>query len=329
MMPHRFLPKNLRRVAIVGLAKNVGKTTALNALLDGLATEGERVGLMSVGVDGETFDAIGGHAKPPVSVARDTLICTSDSSLRQCETSYEVISTTGIRSTLGEVLVVRATRAGEVILSGVRHRKDVKALTQRLIELGAERVVIDGAFDRVAAASPEAADAIIGVVGLEIGDTIEEVVDRSAAWVARLQIAAWEGPAPNRGLCAWREGEWQDTDGSLVLAPFGGEPVEAVYAPGLISDASLKHAAGSLTEGGTLIAEDSTRIMATRRGLSLFLRSRELRVRIPVRLAAVCANPRAVSGRSVLSGELVAALGRAISKVPILDVVSGAESMPC
>ena len=328
-MPHRFLSENTRRVAIVGLAKNVGKTTALNALLDGLARLGTTVGLMSVGVDGEAFDAIGGHAKPPVSIARDTLVCTSESSLRQFETAHDVLATTRIRSTLGELLIVRANRPGDVVLSGVRHRSDVKALTERLFDLGAERVIIDGAFDRIAAASPESADAVIVAVGMEIGATVEEVVEVTAAWIQRMHTRRWDGQKPMPNLCADRGHGWEAAEGSLVLAPLDGEPANALFAPGLVSDAALTHAAQSLADGGTLICEDPTRILASRRAITSFCRRRHLRVRASVSVAVVCANPRSVAGRSVPSRALVDALGDALPTVPIVDVVSGVESLPC
>ena len=47
-----------RRLALVGLAKNTGKTEALAALLRELAAAGRRVGVTSVGRDGEERDVI-------------------------------------------------------------------------------------------------------------------------------------------------------------------------------------------------------------------------------------------------------------------------------
>jgi hypothetical protein len=328
-MPHRFLPKNARRVAIVGLAKNVGKTTALNALLEGLATGGATVGLMSVGVDGEAFDAIGGHAKPPVSVARGTLVCTSEASLRYVETPHDVLMTTRIRSTLGEVLVVRTNRPGDVVLSGVRHRGDVKVLTEKLFGLGVTQVVIDGAFDRIAAASPEASDAVIAATGMEVAETVGEVVDLTAAWVRRLHTPRWQGSEPLEQLCVRRGNGWEECTKTLIEAPLLGPPGSAIFAPGLVSDAGLHNAARSLVEGGTLICADATRVLASRRALEAFGRARKLRVLVPLTVAVVCANPSSVSGRRAGASELVSALGHALPSVPVVDVVSGAESLPC
>lgn len=328
-MPHRFLSDSDRRVAIVGMTKNVGKTSALNALLDGLAAHGTVIGLLSVGVDGEAIDAIGGHAKPPVEVHPNMLVCTSDASLRQFDATHDVVATTRIRSALGEVLIAQVKRPGDVVLSGVRHRRDVRELTARLVELGASRVIIDGAFDRIAAASPEASDAVIAVTGMEIGATIAEVVERTSEWVRRLRTPVWTGDPPPPAFSAERGDGWVPVGGALVLGPIAGDPARTLYAPGLVSDASLTHARQSLRPGGTLICEDPTRILASRVPYERFLRDFRVYVRVPVQLRAVCANPTTVAGVRVESGALVRALASALDNVPVIDVLSGEEQLPC
>lgn len=328
-MPHRFLTADDRRVAIVGMTKNVGKTSALNALLEGLDASGSTVGLLSVGVDGEAIDAIGGHAKPPVTVHPEMLVCTSDASLRQFDATHDVLASTRIRSTLGEVMVARARQTGDVVLSGVRHRRDVRDLTEKLFDLGVSRVIIDGAFDRVAAASPEASDAVITVTGMEVGATIDEVVDRTSAWIRRLCTPAWAGVAPPAGLALDRGAGWESARGALVLGPIDGPPAQVVFAPGLISDASLANARRCLAPGGTLVCEDATRILAERSPLERFVRDHHLRVRRPIRVVAVCANPTSVSGARVDPSALVRALASALGTVPVIDVRSGEEVLPC
>ena len=61
----------VRRLAFVGLAKNTGKTVALTTLLRELAERGERVGVTSIGRDGEARDAIDRRiAKPRIHLPR-------------------------------------------------------------------------------------------------------------------------------------------------------------------------------------------------------------------------------------------------------------------
>jgi len=61
----RELTASTRRLALVGLAKNTGKTVALTALLRELEDDGRRVGVTSVGRDGEERDVIDARIEKP------------------------------------------------------------------------------------------------------------------------------------------------------------------------------------------------------------------------------------------------------------------------
>ncbi|MFT6398334.1 MAG: hypothetical protein ACJAYU_003092 [Bradymonadia bacterium] len=284
---------------------------------------------MSVGVDGETFDALGGHTKPPVRVSADTVVCTSESALRRFETSYDVLASTKIRSSLGEVLICRVHRAGDVVLSGVRHRADVKVLTSALLQHSVDRVIIDGAFDRMAAASPQSADAVIVSTGMAIGEDVDSVAQISARWVHRFQSKRWDGSPPPAALSAMREDHWSEQGGALVAGEIEGTACQAIFAPGLISDSALRNASRSLIAGGTLICSDATTLMASDRSLRIFLRDRSLRVRDSIRIAALTVNPTHVDGRVVSSQSLVDAVSSLLPTLPVLDVRTGFEAGPC
>jgi hypothetical protein len=58
-------------VTIVGLAKNAGKTTVVNHLLERL--DG-RIGLASLGLDGEARDQLTGLAKPRIAPPAGALV---------------------------------------------------------------------------------------------------------------------------------------------------------------------------------------------------------------------------------------------------------------
>ena len=61
----RELTETARRLALVGLAKNTGKTVTLTVLLRELAAAGRTVGVTSVGRDGEEHDAIDARIDKP------------------------------------------------------------------------------------------------------------------------------------------------------------------------------------------------------------------------------------------------------------------------
>ena len=54
-------------VAMLGMCKNAGKTTAMNRLIRELAAAGQGpVALTSIGRDGEATDLVTGTSKPPI-----------------------------------------------------------------------------------------------------------------------------------------------------------------------------------------------------------------------------------------------------------------------
>ena len=108
-----------RRVALIGLAKNTGKTVALTTLLDELEQQGRTVGVTSVGRDGEEHDVIDARIeKPRVALAAGSLLATTDELLRASGLPYELLSETEARTPLGRVLVVRLQGAGIVEVAG-------------------------------------------------------------------------------------------------------------------------------------------------------------------------------------------------------------------
>src|SRR5579875_2471080 len=59
---------------VVGTAKNVGKTTTVNALLRVAQDRGIKIGLTSTGRDGEAFDAVDDAPKPRIFIEAGTLV---------------------------------------------------------------------------------------------------------------------------------------------------------------------------------------------------------------------------------------------------------------
>ena len=109
------------RLALVGLAKNTGKTVALTALLGELQQQGLTAGVTSVGRDGEEHDVIDARIeKPRVALPAGSLLATTDELLRASGLPYELLSATESRTPLGRVLVVRLQGAGTVEVAGPR-----------------------------------------------------------------------------------------------------------------------------------------------------------------------------------------------------------------
>ncbi len=102
-----------RTLAVVGLAKNTGKTQTLTTFLAELAVARRRVGVTSIGRDGEEHDVIDRRiAKPRVRLAAGSLVATTDALLRASAIPNERLLATGVRTPMGEVLVAETARRG-------------------------------------------------------------------------------------------------------------------------------------------------------------------------------------------------------------------------
>lgn len=335
-----------RRLALVGLAKNTGKTVALAALLAERRDEGRPVGVTSVGRDGEEHDAIDFRIdKPRVRLSAGSLVATTDLLLRSSGLPHELLATTEVRTPLGRVLIARLRAAGHIEVAGPSAAEDIRAVADTMLEAGASQVLIDGAIDRRAASSPRIADGLLVATGAVLSADPDEVVARTVAAVelARLpsleQLAtrgeALPEPAPEEltALLA-PDGErrrlparWALTAGEEQVVQALREHPRAVLlqVPGALPEqcvAALARAARRGRRRIAVLAPDTTHVFLHDRGPSWYERQGiRLCVRRPIDLLALTVNPVAPQSHSFDSAALRALLREAIPDVPAIDVL--------
>jgi hypothetical protein len=327
-----------RRVAVVGLAKNTGKTETLNALLRELRAQGRTVGVTSVGRDGEARDAIDARIeKPAVTLAAGSLVASTDALLRASALPYELLEQTGLRTPLGRVLIARLTCEGAVEVAGPGAAQDVRAVADAMLAHGAELVLVDGAIDRRAASSPAVCDGVVLATGAVLAEEPEQVaaLTRNAVELIRL-------PAVQDGSVRALAG--RDT---ALLGDYGMEPVVLHPRFALTSTATELVAllrehprARRLVVGGALCEPFLGELLAATRGRELELivadptrvfldshgpgwyRDRGLPIGVlaPLRLCAVTVNPVAPRAYSFDSTQLQYLVRSALPGVPVIDV---------
>jgi hypothetical protein len=313
-----------RRLALVGLAKNTGKTETLTAILDEHARTGVRVGVTSIGRDGERRDVLDARiSKPRVRLQAGGLVASTGALLHASAVPHERLVRTGIRTPLGEVVIARLEREGTLEVAGPSASSDVRAVAEAMIELGAEQVLIDGAVDRRAASSPAVADGLVMATGAVLGRDIEHVAAATAdaVEVVRLPLAANAG----EGIVLERQ---------LVL---GGEQAEIAALLERHADASTFVVDGALSERFlegllaarrgraqrelTIVAEDPTHVFLAQRGPAWYARQGiSLQVLRGIELKAITVNPVAPQSHRLDSADLREAIEAAVGEVPVLDV---------
>jgi hypothetical protein len=313
-----------RRLALVGLAKNTGKTETLAAVLAEHARAGTRVGVTSIGRDGEEHDVIDARiAKPPLRLQAGDLVATTGPLLRASGLAHEVLARTRVRTPLGEVMIARLDEQGALEVAGPAAAADVRAVSDAMLELGAERVLIDGAVDRRAASSPGVADGLVMATGAVLGEAVEQVAARTADAVelVRLPVAGEMDsgvPLPRALVLA---GE-HDAVASVLGDHCGARTFLAEGALGEhFLEALLVARRGQPPRELRIVAEDPTKVFLSHRGVGWYRRQGiSIEVKHPIVLRAITVNPVAPQSHSFDSATLRAAVADAVADVPVLDV---------
>lgn len=328
------------RVAVVGLAKNTGKTETLNALLRELQERGRTVGVTSVGRDGEARDAIDARIeKPRVRLAEGSLLATTDALLRASALAHERLAETGIRTPLGRVLLVRLREQGSVEVAGPSSAGEVREVADAMLAHGAEQVLIDGAIDRRAASSPQVSDGLVLATGAVLGEREEEVIEatRAAIDLVRLprlreeRIRALAEEWPGSLLCGGPgleslalEEHWALTSSAAEIAGLlRANPVAShLVLRGAVCEPFPGHLLRALRGRRVeLVVQDSTRLFLGERGRAWYERQGlTFSVLAPIGLRALTVNPVAPRSHAFDSATLWAALSEALPGLAVLDV---------
>lgn len=345
------LTSSSRRLALVGLAKNTGKTVALAALLREASAVGRRIGVTSVGRDGEEHDVIDARiAKPRIHLVGGSLVATTDELLRASGLPHDLLERTGIRTPLGEVLIARLRGGGVIEVAGPSASGQVRTVSDAMLDHGAEQVLIDGAIDRRAASSPDVADGLVMSTGAVLGEDIDAVVmhTKAAVELVRLPIVD-ETPVTGGNLRAVLAAATARRENLLVSAH--GEPVAlpprfALTSEGTQIAAALdanQDAAWLIVEGAlperflrelhtvarrrarrlSVLVADPTRVFLDIHGVDWYRRVgidvQALRI---TELHALTVNPVAPRAHRFDSRELQMRLKDGLPEVPIFDVMS-------
>lgn len=178
-MNFKDLLKSYKRIAIVGTGKNAGKTVALNEFIAAAACENIRIGLTSIGRDGERQDIVTSTEKPAIFVTKGTLIATAEGCLKRFTTDYEIIDVTPFDTAIGRVIICSVIEDGYVEIAGPDSNKEIKNVCERMMEFGAGVTLIDGALNRKTQASPAIAEGVILSTGAVLSRDMEVVLQRT------------------------------------------------------------------------------------------------------------------------------------------------------
>ena len=174
-----------RSIFVVGIGRDVGKTTALRAIYAAACDARATIGLASCG--------IAASRKPRLWLKPKTVFVTARDGLPRTP-AVEVVRLSPLRTAGSALLYARVAAGGFYELAGPPTASGVREVVEDLCALS-EIVVVDGAVDRVAALAG-AGGAVIVSCGAAAAKTMPEAVDEIASLVARLGVPSYDSQEP-------------------------------------------------------------------------------------------------------------------------------------
>ena len=296
-------------VSIIGMAKNVGKTTTLNHLIDSFNQSKTRLALTSIGRDGESTDVVTKTQKPKIFIQKGTIIATAQKLLGLCDITKEILLITEVNTPLGRIVIVRALSAGFVQLGGPSITSQISDLLVIFGELGVDKVIVDGALNRKTLASPSVTDATILCTGASLDRNICTVIEETEHLVRMLTLPKLE----DKEILA----ELECVKDEKVI-----KQNNYIYIQGAVSDAFLNNlvTSGTQLKGIYLIAEDASKVFIKPNTYKkLMLKNVNLVVMNPIRLIGLTVNPTSPYNVNFDAAEFLEKMREVVS-IPVYDV---------
>lgn len=329
----RLVSEVPKTISIIGLAKNVGKTTTLNYLLERAKLNTDiKIGISSTGWDGETYDSITGKAKPKIILHEGTFAATTEECLTRSSSNYKVIETTLLPTSLGKVVIIEVTGTGRFEIAGPSTLSELAEIKNKLLLLGANLVLFDGAINRKASSSKFISDRIIISSGMNAGYNIEEVKINTNVILSlyslplfpeQVEITKDYGKMYIKGL---NDNKFTQADKSSDLTEIlSGEKSQSylIYVPGSFTDLTAEKIINIKSNVDILIDDPSSFFLTPQVWGRLNRQNKKIYLKDKAELVCVTLNPVSSSGYAVESSVFIEAMSDICKDFDTWDVVSG------
>lgn len=326
--------KKYRSISTIGLEKNVGKTVTMNYIIKRLVSEGVKVGITSVGVDGETMDVVTTTAKPEVTIYEGMMFATSENHYKMKRFQGDILSVSEKATALGRVVIGKVLREGKILLSGPSNSKWVKETIEELLEKGMDTVIIDGALSRMSIGSPIVTDGIILSTGGAVSINLNEVIKKTKHVIKLIDLD--EISSSKREII-------EKLDDGIYKIVWEREEVEKLPIKSILSFSQLEqnvfqeecslYITGAVTErfldniskqnfikNVEVIVTDFTKIFSSTEVLNRFLKKGgRIKVLLKTNLIGVTVNPTSPAGYILNSEELIKKI-KEFTNVPVVNL---------
>jgi len=316
-------------LGIIGLSKNSGKTTTLNAIID--LYQNLRIGLTSIGLDGEDLDQVNFLPKPKIFVRRGMVVATASGCLEASKVSFQVLEMTRMRTALGHIEVVEILSDGHMVIAGPTTNKELNYVI-RLMKKRVDKIFIDGAFNRMTFANIESIDAIVLATGAANSPIMSETIDKAKMIVDffSLKKSYRLEEIPEESLIiqtTFNKYEFDNKKIGTLKHAFTeiNDKIDWIYIKGAVTPRYVDYFTKKTMIDFTLICEDPTKLLIDQ---SSFMNLKKLNIEIstihPCPLLFVTINPFSPSGNHYDEKEFKEAMKKAVN-VPVYNVLKMEE----
>ncbi len=312
-------------IGIIGLAKNTGKTTTLNYLIE--LYKHEPLGLTSIGLDGEAIDQVNYLPKPRIDCYSGMILATAKECLDESTIDYEILEETNALTALGKVLIVRVISNGRVMLAGPTTNLEMNEILHRMKNY-VSRIFVDGALSRMTFSALEGLDGIVLASGASFHQEMNETLSKTKHVIDLFMYPKTKidiNPNASYILSSGDEKIISDKKSyaSLRLAfESMRESLKWLYVRGAITDKFLDMLIDLRLSSFTLIVEDPTKLLYHYRLASVI---EKLKIQIEVlktcKLFMITINPFRPVGRSYDPDVFLKEVKK-LTSIPIINVKS-------
>ncbi len=342
-----LLSDHHRIIAVIGMAKNAGKTVALNELIAQASERSLRLGLTSIGRDGEKVDVVTCTDKPTIHVEPGTLLATAEGLFDCSEARLELLEITDYGSSMGRILIARAISGGNIQLAGPCTNSGIRDVSEKMLAYGAQLVLVDGALDRVSSASPTIADAAVLSTGAVLSRDMNKVIEQTVHRVRLFQLEAVQEPwikevsdelgyAPGITLIEEHGHVFDRIDlpiktalnaGKLIADAMNSSTRYVIISGALVTKTLMDIVQITRTYKHVIfVVRDATRVFIDHRDWLYFCKlGVTVQVADSVDILAVTVNPYAPTGYFFEPHRFLEQLREFLSPIPVFDVVHGGD----
>ncbi|WIV12261.1 hypothetical protein [Proteiniborus sp. MB09-C3] len=342
----KLLHPQYKIVSIVGMAKNSGKTVTLNKIIEEAIENAITIGITSTGRDGESQDIVTKTEKPLIYAEEGTLIATATETLELGDAKIEILDITDYSTPLGRIAIGKVRESGYLQIAGPQTNKGIKAVSELMLNLGAQLVLVDGAINRVASASPSVSEGVVLATGAVLSRDMNKVIEETIHTIGLFQLpevkdnkakSIIEGLIED-GKAAIIDSQYNITHLNIKTALNSG----ATIAQNITEDSRYVALPGSLVKKTIddimsttdkykyvkFVVNDGTKIFIEPREWLIY-KSRGLDVQVleSVNVILVTVNPYSPEGYYFNQEEFLVKMKEYLNDILVLDVMYGGELM--